>query len=385
VRKLLWIGDAAVSSGFARATHYTLETLRKTWDVHVLGLNYKGDPHSYPYDIYPCWPGGDLFGLGRMVDLIGKIRPDVIIVQNDPWNIPAYLAKAGNVPIIAAVAVDGKNCAGRGLNGLKLAIFWTKFGEHEARLGGYSGPTAVVPLGIDLNIYKPYDKLISRRSMRFPKETEDAFIVGNVNRNQPRKRLDLCVSYFAEWIKTKRINDAYFFFHTAPTGDQGYDVGQLAKYYGIANRLILVEPEIGHGIAESSLTITYNTFDVMLTTTQGEGFGLPTFEGMACGIPQIVPDWAALGELCEDAAIKVPCTTIACTPNKINVIGGVVDREKTIEALDLMYNNPELRKDYTKKGLELVSNPRYRWENIGTAFAEAVEGALYPEIVKGAA
>jgi glycosyltransferase involved in cell wall biosynthesis len=382
VRSLLWIGDAAVASGFARATHYTLETLRQTWDVSVLGINYQGDPHRYPYDIYPCFPGGDLFGLGRVVPLIKKIRPDVIVVQNDPWNIPAYLAKTGNVPVIGAIAVDGKNCAGRGLNGLALAIFWTKFGENEAKLGGYSGPSAVVPLGVDLNIYKPQDRLSARRTMGFPSELDEAFIIGNVNRNQPRKRLDLCISYFAEWIKSRQINDAYFFFHTAPTGDQGYDVSQLAKYYGIANRLVLAEPEIGQGVSELALVKTYNTFDVMLTTTQGEGFGLPTFEGMACGIPQIVPNWAALEELCEDAAIKVPCSSIACTPNKINVIGGIADRNETIEAMDSLYNSVELRKEYRKKGLELVANPRYRWENVGQKFAEAMEEALYPEMLK---
>ena len=382
MRSLLWIGDAAVASGFARSTHYTLETLRQTWDVSVLGINYQGDPHRYPYDIYPCFPGGDLFGLGRVVPLIKKIRPDVIVVQNDPWNIPAYLAKTGNVPVVGAIAVDGKNCAGRGLNGLALAIFWTKFGENEAKLGGYSGPSEVVPLGVDLNIYKPQDRLSARRTMGFPVELDEAFIVGNVNRNQPRKRLDLCISYFAEWIKSRQINDAYFFFHTAPTGDQGYDVSQLAKYYGIANRLVLAEPEIGQGVSELALVKTYNTFDVMLTTTQGEGFGLPTFEGMACGIPQIVPNWAALEELCEDAVIKVPCTSIACTPNKINVIGGIADREKTIEAMDLLYRNVELRKEYRKKGLELVANPRYRWENVGQLFGEVIDNALYPEMLK---
>jgi glycosyltransferase involved in cell wall biosynthesis len=156
----------------------------------------------------------------------------------------------------------------------------------------------------------------------------------------------------------------------------------LAKYYGIANRLVLAEPEIGQGVSELALVKTYNTFDIMLTTTQGEGFGLPTFEGMACGIPQIVPKWAALEELCEDAAIKVPCTSIACTPNKINVIGGIADRNETIEAMDSLYNSIELRKEYSKKGLELVSNPRYRWENIGQKFAEAMEEALYPEMLK---
>lgn len=379
MRKLLWIGDAAVSSGFARATHYTLETLRKHWDVSVLGLNYKGDPHSFPYPIYPCFPGGDLFGLGRMSELVGsKIRPDVIVVQNDPWNFPAYLARTGNVPMIGTIAVDGKNCAGRGLNGLALALFWTKFGEQEAKIGGYSGKSGVIPLGVDLKIYKPMDKIEARKAIGLPEQLHNAFIIGNVNRNQPRKRLDLCMMYFAEWIRTKNVQDAYFFFHTAPTGENGYDVSQLAQYFGIANRLILAEPEIGNGVTEDNLCKTYNSFDVMMTTTQGEGFGLPMFEGMACGIPQIVPDWSALGELGEDAVLKVPCSAMACTPNKINVIGGIMDRELAIDAMDKMYRDEQYRNSCREKGFALVNNPRYDWGVIGEEFNTAVETALYP-------
>jgi glycosyltransferase involved in cell wall biosynthesis len=377
MRKLLWIGDAAVASGFARATHYTLDVLRKTWDVSVLGLNYQGDPHDYPYPIYPCWPGGDLFGLGRMPRLISKLRPDVVVVQNDPWNIPEYLTKAGNAPVVASLAVDGKNCRGRGLNGLALAIFWTKFGEQEARLGGYTGPSAVVPLGVDLDIYKPLPQLAARQRIGWPEELGKAFIVGNVNRNQPRKRLDLTIMYFAEWIKRERVDDAYLFLHVAPTGETGYDVKQLAQYCGISNRILCVTPEMGQGIKEDLLTATYNCFDVLLTTTQGEGFGLTTFEAMACGVVPIVPDWAALGELVEDAAIKVPCTTVACTPNTINAIGGVPDREGTIQALNTLYRDARLRGELRERGLALVARDRYRWPNIGEAFGAAVDEALY--------
>ena len=387
MRNLLWIGDACVATGFARATHYTLDVLRKTWNVSVLGINYDGDPHQYPYPVYPArGRGGDLFGLGRMKSLIGITRPDVIVVQNDPWNIPEYLRMAGNVPVIGALAVDGKNCAGRGLNGLKLAIFWTKFGEQEARLGGYSGPSAVVPLGVDLDIYKPMPRHAARRALGMPALFDGAFIFGNINRNQPRKRLDLCVSYFAEWIKTRNINDAYLFFHTAPTGEQGYDVAQLAHYYGIARYLILAEPDVGHGVDEAKLCETYNCFDAMVTTTQGEGFGLPTFEGMACGIPQIVPDWSALGELCQDAAYLIPCTSIACTPNRINVIGGIADRQAMIEAMDALYQSAhgQLWERLRRAGMNLVAQEQYRWPHIGQAFGEAIEAALMPEVMNRA-
>jgi glycosyltransferase involved in cell wall biosynthesis len=101
-------------------------------------------------------------------------------------------------------------------------------------------------------------------------------------------------------------------------------------------------------------------------------------EGMACGIPQIVPDWAALGEWTTGAALKVPCTEIACTPNMINVVGGIPSRRATIEALDLLYRDRNLRSQYSKAGLELVHRQQYRWEEVGQSFADAIEMVLQP-------
>jgi glycosyltransferase involved in cell wall biosynthesis len=370
-RKLLWVGDAAVASGFARVTHHILNTLRETWNVYVLGLNYQGDPHQYPYPIYPCWPGGDPFGLKRVVEIINKVRPDYLIVQNDPWNIPAYIAKAGNIPVIATMPVDGKNCAGQGLNGLALSIFWTKFGDDAARLGGYIGKSKVVSLGVDLQRY--YHREDARKMMGLPPSLEDCFIVGNVNRNQPRKRLDLSIEYFAEWVKSYGIRDAYLFLHVAPTGDLGFNVSQLMEYYGLSNRLIIAEPDIGQGISESSLSYTYSVFDVQISTSQGEGWGLTTMEGMACGVPQIVPDWSALGEWAGDAAMMIPCTSTAVTPNKVNVVGGIADKEAFIKALNQVYSDSELRTNMANKGLELVGRSEYRWENVGKRFTEAID------------
>ena len=382
MRKLLWIGDAAVSTGFARATHHTLEVLRRTWEVHVLGINYQGDPHKWPYPIYPCWPGGDMFGLERTAPLVNQIQPDLVIIQNDPWNVGEYVKRIDKkAPVVASMPVDGKNCRGNSLNDLALAIFWTKFGLDEARKGGFHGLAEVIPLGVNTELYQPMDRLEARKTVGLP-GLEDAFIVGNVNRNQPRKRLDLSVEYFAEWVKRNNLTNAYLFLLVAPTGEMGYNVRQLMSYYGFNDknkRLILGEPPVGRGLDEELMPSVYSSFDVQISTTQGEGWGLTTMEGMACGIPQIVPDWSALGEWCEDAVLKVNCSTHSVTPNYINVVGGLPDKEEFMRALDLMYltrqwsDNQSGWAQFRKKGLELVNRPEYRWEAIGQRFAEALE------------
>lgn len=373
MRKLLWLGDACCPTGFARSTHKILETLCQTWKVSVLGLNYRGDPHPYPYDVYPARENG---GLERLLELNPKLSPDCIVIQNDPWNFAAYLKYMRQENVVGIVAVDGKNCRGNELVGLRGGIFWTQFGYEEAYEGGYRGLGAVIPLGVDRDIYHPMPSLDARKRIGLKPEFHHSFIVGNVNRNQPRKRIDLTIAYFAEWVKRYGINDAMLMLHVAPTGDIGVDVEQLASYYGVLNRLILAEPEPWTGVSEEWMRATYAAFDVQVSTTQGEGFGLTTLEGMACGVPQLVPDWSALGEWPGDAVVKVPCTTTATTFNRINVIGGIADREMFIAELHRYYEDRTHHADMSRRAEETASEERFDWRVIGEQFDSALETFL---------
>jgi glycosyltransferase involved in cell wall biosynthesis len=394
MKKLLWIGDAGCPSGFAQATHHILDTLRSEFDVVVLGMNYRGDPHPYPYPIYACAPGGDPFGVGRLIWMCDLVKPDVIVLQNDGWNIQPYVRKLhlqikgkyafpeyASIPIIAAIAVDGKNFVDEWLDGVSFAIFWTQFALDEAREGGYAGPAVVIPLGVDLDIYHPIDRA-EVRARQLPEQIRDAFIVGNVNRNQPRKRWDLMVKYFAAWINSTGIRDAYLYLHTAPTGDTGCDVKRLATYYGVVDRLALVQPEVFYGATEQEMVDTYNCFDVNASTTQGEGFGLTTLESMACGVPQILPDWSALGDWALGAAWLVPCLTTHIGPPYVNVIGGIADETRFVQALDQMYGDTWTREHNRQAALERAQEPRFRWADIGQAWLRVLDGVLELQAVQ---
>lgn len=387
---LLWVGDAAVATGYARATHYTCGVLAETHRIAILGLNYYGDPHpDVPHQLYSCRTptGGDFFGLEKLPLLVAQLEPATVVIQNDPWNFPGYLKalepqlealdKTGRPRprLVGTVAVDGKNCRGYALNGLDLAIFWTRFGEQEARRGGFEGTSAVVPLGVDLDIYRPRDRQSARAevlSMIPQAIRERMFVAGNVNRNQPRKRLDLTVEAFCEWVKTRGVDDAYLYLHIAPTGERGYDVRQLMQYHGVKGRLIVGEPEIGQGDPEELLARVYACFDVLLSTTQGEGMGLTTLEAMACGVACAVPDWAALGDWARPAAHLIPCTATAATPNQVNVIGGVPDRAATVEALDRLYRDRAYREGLAASGLALARRAEYRWRAVGEGVRDAI-------------
>lgn len=380
MRKLLWVGDAACESGFARCTHKTLETLCKSWQVLVLGLNYLGDPHGYPYPIFPARTGGDFLGVNRLTAMIEGGKPDVIVIQNDPLHFHSYLEEMkpflGKIPVVGAVAVDGLNCRGDVLNPLSDAIFWTQFGLDEARRGGYIGRASVIPLGVDLDIYKPIEKAEARKIAGLDMLDPDAFIVGFVGRNQPRKRIDLLIAAFAEWVKTSATKNAYLYCHVSPTGDVGWSLKQLIHYhlpeviYG--KRYISMEPDVWHGITEADMAITYNCFDVMATCSC-EGFWLPGLEAMACGVPVIGPDWSALGDWPGDAMLKVPCPTSLATPGGSNAIHGVPDKEQLIWAMNELYSSNESLQTLRAAGLRKAAESRYRWAHIGKAFGQVLD------------
>jgi glycosyltransferase involved in cell wall biosynthesis len=382
-QRILWIGDAGASTGFERSTRYICEALLPTYDVDVLGINYHGDPHHYPFKVWPCMPGGDFMGVGRVKQLVEHLGPSVIILQHDPWHVQAYLERAGNVPVIGYIAIDGKNARGTELNGLAHATFWTQFALDEARQGGYVGPASVIPLGVDLDIYQPTDRMEARertgiaRALTRRGLPPDAFIVGCVGRNQWRKRFDLTMEYFAEWVHSAGITDALLWMHSAPSGNDAWDLVDMAKLFRVAERVAVPKiPQTVEGTPEPIMARTYACFDALFTTTLGEGFGLPMFEAMACGVPVIAPDWSALGELLKDVAALVPCTSIAVHPSQTNTVGGVMDKRRAVEALDLVYQDRLLRKSMRDLGIARAGEPRFRWATAGRAWTHLVREVL---------
>jgi D-inositol-3-phosphate glycosyltransferase len=386
--KLLWVGDACSHTGFARVTHSVLEHLHDIFDVTVIGALYEGDPgHGYPYPIYPAQaiPHADIWGLKKTAAKLPDIAPDVVCVINDPWVIELFCDEWKKqkfaVPLCAYMPVDGPNCVSpktaRALNEtLSAAVFYTGFGATEARGAGFDGPAHVIPHGIDAELFSPGDQATARAAIGMPSVMRGGFVVLNVNRNQPRKRLDLTIAHFAEWVRTRGVTDAWLHLHCAEK-DVGWRVRDLARYYRIHERLILTSPDMTwrRGIPDDQLVNVYRAANVQVTTTLGEGWGLTTMEGMACGIPQIVPEWSALAEWTVGAAWHVRCSAYEAFPGSQNTIGGIIDREGFVAALDQMYESSDVRAEFSESARRHVTAPSFTWKSVAAQFADVLHGA----------
>lgn len=378
--RILFVGDTPnVPTGFAACTRAACAALHAAGHtVTVLGLNEYGGPHPYPYPIYPCVHplegARDGFGVARLPRLVQKLHPDLVVLLNDPWNIRYYLDRLRaelpddvTVPVVAWLAVDALNQkSAPELNDLAHVIVWTEFGATQLRENGYTGSIDICPLGVDPATFHPrectpHERDISRARIGIPPDLRHSFIVGAVGRNQFRKRLDLTIEYFARWTQKYAVPDAILFLHTAPTGENGVDIRAYAKHYGIADRVFIASAEtVGVGASVEHMAHVYSAFDVYVTTSHAEGFGLPALEAMACGVPCILPDFASFGPggWVGDAAVRVPCSTrIPSAPmnSALYTIGAPPDRAPFVAALNDFYSSTLHRETYARRGLKLAA------------------------------
>lgn len=376
--RLLWWSDSPTDeTGFARVGRSICPWLAKLWSVAYLALGYNGDPHPFPWRIYPATQGGgDPFGFSRAASIVGIEQPDVLLMNTDLYVVAQVVHDARKwkrrPKLVAYCPIDTpggvKGGVARMLNELDLFIAYTDFGLGEMRAAGFTGDAIVVPHGFDQRLYRPHPKAAARARI-VPGVPADALLIGNVNRNQPRKRLDLTVMYFAEWVRSGRAPaNAALYLHCAKQ-DAGWDLEELARKLDVRDRVFVAVEKVDDLPDEELMPLVYSALDIQVTTTLGEGWGLPALEGMACGVPQIAPDWSALGDWARPAARLVRCTGIeALFGYHTFGFGGVVDQRGFLDALDELASDPAVRAEYARRGLELAAEERFRWDEVAGRF-----------------
>ncbi len=276
-KKLFIIADAGCDTGFAQVTHNIVENLWTQWDIHILGINYHGDPHPIQQKAKIYNPAartqGDFYGTARVKELIKRIEPDLVFLINDPWVGTSYtqLLEKYQGPKVLYTPVDGTNLKKpfvQPLEAYEHIICYTNFGMNELRNGGLVNRMSVIPHGVNKKIFKPVDINEAREKNKFG---NDWFIVNVTDRNQIRKRIDLALYYFAEWVKDKP--DTVRLHYHGALQDEGWDLLQIAEYLGINDRMIITHPFLSaqNGVPVDMMPWFYGCSNIGLSTTMGEG------------------------------------------------------------------------------------------------------------------
>jgi glycosyltransferase involved in cell wall biosynthesis len=364
--KILFYGDApTVATGFGTVTRNILDGLHKTgkYDISVLGVNYWGDPHEFPYPIWPIGVGSrDPYGRQRSFDMMQRdFDFDVLFLFQDSFILQSFMGEGlprlrqmkdfvtvGYYPIDGVPKREWVEC----MNMFDVPVTYTEFARKESILAvpDIAHKLEVVPHGVNMRDFYPLDEKETAhfRNSYFGRHAKK-FIITNVNRNQQRKDIPRTMLAFKEFKRQRP--DSLLYLHMAAV-DQGWNLPEVAKGMGLRIGEDVVLPGGGFGPNQGYpidvVNRIYNASDVIMSTTVGEGWGLSTVEAMACKKPLIFPNNTAITEIIgakEERGYLVDSgarlTDHVVLPNDNEVVRPLADLNQLVEKLIEVHDNRE--------------------------------------------
>lgn len=215
--------------------------------------------------------------------------------------------------------------------------------DGQQQLNSAGIKNTYIPHVIDTQTYKPTFEISGRKTRDYLQCAEDDFIVGMVAANKSNgvtHRKAFAENILAFSIFQRKYKNAKLYLHTEPSKLMGgFHLINLLKACGIpSDAVIFPDPlDYRYGIKRKDMAALYTNFDVLLATSYGEGFGVPTMEAQACGTRAIVSNWAASKDLVSENSWKVEGMPFWDEPQtawfKIPVVEGIVQAlEKAFEA-----------------------------------------------------
>jgi len=334
--RVLLVGDSLEGpTGFATDLAGVSWCLAKKYDVHVLGLQSRGkskvkigiEDEQRQVIQHPNYPRSKErwdFGTRSLPRLLDELEPDALVTVNDIQmvsHVPQTMCPNSiNMPVID---LPSKKFVSETALMEKLKGEIIKFQERfprEVKWVQYAPQDGDPPMQNWEYIYKMADQVVAMSDYgkdifknffkmdvpriwhgvntttftneEKPEPLKDKFIVGNFNRNQPRKQPVRTMIAFSKFAQDK--NDVLLHMQMDWKDQFGWPISYFANLYGISNKMIQPKPV---GIPTEEVAKTYNMWDINCNATAGEGFGLTHIEGFACGLPSIGTDYTTSREL----------------------------------------------------------------------------------------
>jgi glycosyltransferase involved in cell wall biosynthesis len=175
----------------------------------------------------------------------------------------------------------------------------TKYGETLCRQAGFTNLT-MIPFGCDTNIYKPSDlpKPELRASIGFP---DCDFVFGIFSMTRLRKGIPYALEAIKMVSEANPDLKAGIYIHGLHTEE--YDLIKILDALDLTKMTRFPDEFHYHlGWDELQMAKAMNSVDCIVQAGFGEGFGLPTIEGMAVGVPVIGSNHTAFTELISPVA-----------------------------------------------------------------------------------
>lgn len=176
----------------------------------------------------------------------------------------------------------------------------------------------VVPLGVDLDVFRPIDVEQQKKDMLRPVDKKILLFVGGVN---PAKGSDILINAFGKVIKDYRNCELWI------AGKWSFSGGVTPAEGSNAENNIRF---LGH-IPEEKLPLYYNLADIFVFPSR-IGFCLQILEAMACKVPVIASNTPDIKEMVGDAAVLLsPRDTDGLAQSILSLLSNDERREKLAE------------------------------------------------------
>jgi len=393
------------NTGYATVTRNVLNRLSPYYDIHCLSHNcftqtlMPGvtfiDGEKIDFTIHGS--GQAKYSVDKISPLIKNLKADLFCILLDTF----MMAEGGFMGIDTSPArtafyypSDGGGGLPKGceniLKKVNLPIAMARYGRDQAKIA-HGIDSAYIPHGYDPKVYYQLNKE-ERDKLRETWMLRDKFVVGVMGRNQGRKMHDRALKAFKLFSIDKP--DAVLLLHLDPNDPaQTFNINDLINRYKLNNRVLFTGTSFYNPFTYTAMNNVYNLMDIYFSSTSGEGFGLGTIEAMACGVPQVMPDYTNSRELLLDDGIETGLlvklageSDFIVTPHCDEVLDGTLtgswDVERgvmsiydAVEQLNKLYNDRELLKKFSEASV-VKAKKFYTWDRVASLFKEVFDKLL---------
>ncbi len=340
------------------------------------------------YDVFKNeTPRNKGFGENLIVDYVKERDPDVVIIYNDLVVITSLISKLKDipnrrfkiVPYIDIVYKNEKNNLIQNINnivdgGIMFTDYWRDVIVHQ----GFTKRLSVLEHGFNPEQYYPIPKKIARKFFGI---NENDYVIVNLNRNQPRKRWDLCIMAFVKFIKNHMDDPIKLMIATALQG--GWDLIDIMisecrkhdlNFEEFKKHLfILQNPQ---QVTDKEINIMYSLGDIGVNTCDGEGFGLCNFEQAGVGVPQIVPKIGGFKDFFnKNNSISItPKWSYYCDHSRDFVAGEaeVCEVDDFVNAFEYYYKHQKVATKHGQKARKNILD-NYSWKQMGRKLYKTIK------------
>ena len=353
---ILTLSDHPLSpSGVGTQTKYMIEAMLATGKYRFVCLggavkheNYqplKVDPYGDDWIVFPV----DGYGTQDIVrTLLVSQKPDMLWFMTDPrfygwlWEMENEIRSV--CPMIYYHVWDNYpyptyNKPWYDSNDIIASI--SKVTSDIVRNVSPDVEERYLPHAVNTEVFK---LLAAEEIQKFRQESlkeHDKVIFFWNNRNARRKMSGSLIFWFKEFLDKVGHDKAKLIMHTDPRDPHGQDLVSLLQNLDLTDGQIMISSQ---KVAPANLSMLYNMADCTINISDAEGFGLATFESLACGTPIIVNMTGGLQEQVTDGenwfgiGIEPASKAIIGSQQVPFIYEDRISKEDFIDALEKMYS-----------------------------------------------